>query len=214
MKYIFIRTSTTEQNPTLQVNDITTAFSLKEYGLIQEQDSAFKEMAKRVEFEKLKKLIMANRITDLYVWDLDRLHRNRKRLTEFLALCKAFNTKVYSFNQQWMQSIQQLQPPFNEIMFDFMLQIMGWLAEDESVKKSNRVKMAVRRTENGSTVSYKGVKWGRKPLSKQVISKINELRTEGKSVREIAKLVHVYDAACSKAGVINLVQMSLSDKVF
>ena len=93
-----------------------------------------------------------------------------------------------------MQSIQQLQPPFNEIMFDFMLQIMGWLAEDESVKKSNRVKMAVRRTENGSTVSYKGVKWGRKPLSKQVISKIKELRTEGKSVREIAKLVHVYDA--------------------
>ena len=100
---------------------------------------------------------------------------------------------MFSYNQQWLQAIQQLQPPFNEIMFDFMLSIMGWLSEDESVKKSNRVKMAVRKNKE-VTVSYKGNKWGRKPLSKQTISKIKELYLQGKSIREIAKLVTVYDS--------------------
>ena len=193
MKYVFIRTSTSDQSPTLQLDDITKTFSLTDFNIIEEIDSAFKLKAKRVEFEKLKKQIMANRVSELYVWDLDRLHRNRKRLIEFLALCKVYCTKVYSFNQQWMQSIQQLQPPFNEIMFDFMLSIMGWLAEDESIKKSNRVKLAIRKTNKG-TISHKGNKWGRKPLSKQIISKIKELHHEGKSIREISKLVLVYDS--------------------
>jgi DNA invertase Pin-like site-specific DNA recombinase len=192
MNYIFIRTSTKEQEPTLQLDNIVSTFRVESYKIIIEKDSAFKEKAKRVEFEKLKKLISAGKVSQLFVWDLDRIHRNRKKLIEFLALCKIYKTKVYSYNQQWMQSIQQIQEPFNEIMFDMMLSIMGWLAEDESAKKSNRVKMAVRRTESG-TLSYKGAKWGRKALSKQVVSKIQELHKQEKSIREIAQMVQVYD---------------------
>jgi DNA invertase Pin-like site-specific DNA recombinase len=193
MNYIFIRTSTKEQEPTLQLNNIVNTFKLDSYTTIVEKDSAFKENAKRIEFEKLKKMISAGKISQLFVWDLDRLQRNRKKLIEFLALCKIYKTKVYSYNQQWMQSIQQIQEPFNEIMFDMMLSIMGWLAEDESAKKSSRVKMAVRRTENG-TLSYKGAKWGRKPLSKGIVAKIKEMHYAGMSIREIAKSVHVYDS--------------------
>lgn len=193
MKYAFLRTSTSEQCPALQLRDIVSAFSLDDLKVIEEQQSAFKENAKRPEFEKLKKLIITNKVDELYVWDLDRLYRNRKRLTEFLALCKVYDTKVFSFNQQWIRSIQQLQPPFNEIMYDFMLSIMGWLSEDESVKKSNRVKLSIRKSPDGITRSYKGNRWGRKPLSKQIISKIKELHLEGKSVRDISKLVQVYD---------------------
>lgn len=193
MNYIFIRTSTKEQEPTLQLDNIVSAFKINSYSIIIEKDSAFKENAKRIEFEKLKKLISAGKVSQLFVWDLDRLHRNRKKLIEFLALCKIYKTKIYSYNQQWMQSIQQIQEPFNEIMFDMMLSIMGWLAEDESAKKSNRVKMAVRRTEGG-TLSYRGAKWGRRPLSQQVVAKIKEMHLSGKTIREIAKLVHVYDS--------------------
>lgn len=193
MNFIFIRTSTTEQNPTLQINDIIKSFSLTKYIVIEEKDSAFKENAKRIEFEKLKKLILAKKVTALYIWDLDRLFRNRIKLIDFLSLCKVQNTLVFSYNQQWIQSIQKMQQPFNEIMFDFMLSIMGWLGEDESIKKSNRVKMAVHRTDKG-TFSYKGNKWGRKALSKQAIGKIEDLHSQGMSIREIAKLVQVYDS--------------------
>ena len=193
MKYLFIRTSSTDQEPQLQIADIVKTFSLTEYQIISEKDSAFKESAKRNEFEKLKRLIVNNKVSELYVWDLDRLFRNRKKLVEFLALCKHSKCSVYSYNQQWLQSIQSLQSPFNEIMFEFMLQIMGWLAEDESIKKSKRVSLAIRKVDGEKTKSYKGDLWGRKPLSKQVISKIKDLHLQGISVREIAKLVYVYD---------------------
>ncbi len=192
-RYIFIRTSTTEQTPELQLNDIVTTFGLTEYNTIEEQDSAFKENSKRVEFEKLKKLIWDNKVSELYVWDLDRLFRNRKKLIEFLQICNHTKTTLYSFNQLWLQTIQNVQPPFNEIMFDFMIQVMGWLAEEDSKKKSNRVKMAVVKKDDKPTVSYKGNRWGRKPLSKQVVNKIIELHNSGCSIRQIANQVNIYD---------------------
>jgi DNA invertase Pin-like site-specific DNA recombinase len=193
-KYIFIRTSTTEQTPELQLNDIVKTFELTDYIIIEEQDSAYKENSKRIEFEKLKKLIWGNKVSELYVWDLDRLFRNRNRLIEFLKMCKHTKTSLFSYNQQWLQAIQNIQAPFNEIMFDLMIQIMGWLAEDESKKKSNRVKMAVVKTDDKPTVSYKGNRWGRKPLSKQVVNKIMELHKAGYSIRQIARQVNIYDS--------------------
>ena len=95
-KYIFIRTSTTEQTPELQLNDIVKTFELTDYIIIEEQDSAYKENSKRIEFEKLKKLIWANKVSELYVWDLDRLFRNRNRLIEFLKMCKHTKTSLFS----------------------------------------------------------------------------------------------------------------------
>ena len=49
-------------------------------------------------------------------------------------------------------------------MWDFMIQQAGEEAEEESRKKSERVKLAVR-NEDGVTKSYKGNKWGRKTMS-------------------------------------------------
>jgi DNA invertase Pin-like site-specific DNA recombinase len=83
-----------------------------------------------------------------------------------------------------------------------MLNIMGWIAEEESTKKSDRVKKAV--VKNGNvTMSYKGNKWGRKATSTQKINKIKEILESTKcaiSISEIAKLVGV-----SRATLYNLV---------
>ena len=77
-------------------------------------------------------------------------------------------------------------------MFDLLVSVFGWIAEEESGKKSERVKLAVKRQKNG-TFSYKGNKWGRKALPKQTISRILELYDEGMSIRKIASQVKVYD---------------------
>jgi DNA invertase Pin-like site-specific DNA recombinase len=192
--YIFIRTSTTEQNPELQLKDIVTTFELTEYIIIEEQDSAYLEKSARIEFEKLKKLILTKKVAELYVWDLDRLVRNRKQLIEFFQVCKYAKTSIFSFNQKWLQEIQSIPPPFNEIVFDLMIQLLGWIAEEESTKKSHRVKMAVVKKEDKPTVSHKGNRWGRKPLTKQVVNKIMELHKSGSSIRQIAKQVNIYDS--------------------
>jgi DNA invertase Pin-like site-specific DNA recombinase len=75
-----------------------------------------------------------------------------------------------------------------------MIQVIGFIAEEESSTKSARVKNAVRKSKNGNTISYKGNRWGRKPISTQTTQKVIELRKEGKSIRDISSIVKIYDS--------------------
>ncbi len=193
MKHVHIRTSTKEQTPELQLRDIKSAFKLGEFELTIEKQSAFNDKRKRPVFESLKKLISKNKINELYVWDLDRIYRDRVKLKEFLLFCKMHNTEVLSFNQEWLQDFKKFPPPFDEAVYNMMVDVIAWQGEAESIKKSNRVKNAIVKSEGEITKSYKGNKWGRKAISKYATSKIMELHSEGKSVREIAKIVKVYD---------------------
>ena len=96
-------------------------------------------------------------------------------------------------------------PIFNELLnsmfkaiWDFMIQQAGEQAEEESKKKSDRVKLAVRK-ESGTTKSYKGNKWGRKLL--KVDKEIIELREKGKTMREICNEVFYWDSNNHKKNV-------------
>ena len=92
--------------------------------------------------------------------------------------------------QEWLENLNNIQEPFNEIMHSLMLQIMGWLAEEESQKKSERVK--VQSKSWGKTFSKFGKVWGRKSIiSNRIISKVKELKTQGLSLRQI-KDIEVY----------------------
>lgn len=194
MRVIYIRTSTTEQSPELQLKDISTLVDLNECTCIREQESAFKSETVRQEMDKLKALISKGLVSDVYVWALDRLFRNRRRLLEFLTLCKMNSVKIHSFKQKWLESINRIPEPFNEIVYDMMIQILGFIAEEESAVKSARIKNALRKSNTGKTLSYKGNKWGRKSFSKQTAQKVLDLRSQGKSIRDIASVVYVYDA--------------------
>lgn len=194
MRIIYIRTSTTEQTPELQLNDISTLVNLDECICYKEQESAYKIDVNRPEFDKIKALINKRQVSDIYVWHLDRLFRNRKRLIEFLLLCKMNSVIIHSFKQIWLESLNRIPEPFNEVVYDMMIQIFGFIAEEESSTKSARIKNAIRRSDSGKTKSHKGNIWGRKPFSKQTIKKVLEYRNEGKSIREIASLVIIYDS--------------------
>ena len=194
MDIIYLRTSTEEQNPQIQLKDIIREFTVNNYHLLEEKQSAFDDSKERPLFEQLKKDIVQGKVKTLYVWSLDRIFRNRKKMTEFLNLCRIKKTKVYSFNERWLIDIQKAPEPWNEIMHNFLIEILGWLGESESRLKSNRVKMAKRVSKDGVTISYKGNKWGRKGISKQTITKIMEFHSQGHSIREISDLVKIYDS--------------------
>ena len=187
----YIRCSTSEQNPKLQIRDLDTICS-EEHDVYMENESAWAENVSRPEFNKVLALIKKRKITDLYVWDLDRAYRNRKRLQEFFVLCKTYNCKIHSYRQIWLENINSIPDPFNEIVMDLLISVTGWMAQDESLKKSQRVLMSVKHRKD-VTYSYKGNKWGRKSLPKQTIDRVLELYDEGKSIRQIAALVKVYD---------------------
>lgn len=202
---IYIRTSTEEQTPELQLRDceaLALRLELKDYEVIPDKQSAWKDNIEREGFDKLTEAIKRNEVKNLLCWDLDRLYRNRKKLIAFFQLCKQYNCKVHSARQDWLESLNKIQAPFNEIMFDFMLSIMGWLAEDESSKKSMRVKNAViRKDKQGNqikTISYKGNLWGRKSLSQNVVNEVMSLHNLGLTIREITNRVFYWDKSNNK----------------
>jgi len=191
---IYIRTSTEEQNPENQIKDILSIMPEGiSYMILKDQQSAYKDNVDRVNFKELTKKIKHSEVNDIYVWDWDRIYRNRNKLKEFFALCKMYKVKIHSFRQTWYEDLNKIPEPFNEIMIDLMLNLMGWLGEDESKKKSERIKASVRKRD-GKTISYKGKRWGRKGLPKQTKDRILALHKEGKTIRQIAELVKTTDS--------------------
>jgi len=211
---IYLRTSTEEQNPQNQLEacqQLTQKLNLQDYEVFEEKLSGWKDIQREV-FESIKKAIQKREVSSLIVWDLDRLYRNRKKLIEFFEFCKIYNCKIYSVRQEWLESLNKIQEPFNDIMHSLMLQIMGWLAEEESNKKSERVKIAVRR-EEGITKSYKGNKWGRKGINKRVIQEIIQEKDKGLTLREIASKIIYWDKNNNKKNVSkSLVHKILQNK--
>tara|TARA_Y100000310_G_scaffold96133_1_gene93929 strand:- start:240 stop:893 length:654 start_codon:yes stop_codon:yes gene_type:complete len=191
---IYLRTSTEEQNPQNQLKDcekLVKKLNINNYEVLEDKVSAWKDIDRK-NFDLIKKAIERKEVETLICWDLDRLYRNRKRLIEFFELCKIYNCKIHSFRQKWLEELNDIPKPFNEIMHNLMLSIMGWLAEEESIKKSMRVKSAVRKKGN-KTISYKGNKWGRKSLSNNIINQVLELSKQKLSIRKIAKQVFYWD---------------------
>jgi DNA invertase Pin-like site-specific DNA recombinase len=214
---IYIRCSTIEQTPELQLKDILSICKTENYEVIEENRSAFKDDRKRTEFNIIIDNIKKGECKHLYVWDLDRLYRNRIKLKQLFELCKAYKCKIHSYRQDWLESINQIPSPWDEIVIELLIQLVGWMAEDESKKKGDRVRMAVKKRDGKATQSKYGNRWGRKPYSKQTIGRVLELREQGLSIRNIAKQVKVYDAnrnakPISVSGVHKIVQENASKK--
>ena len=190
---IYLRTSTTEQNPKNQLKDCESISKWGDYELYSEEQSAWIDHKQRPEFEKVRRRIKLGNIRHIICWDWDRLYRNRKRLVEFFKFCKLYNCTIHSFRQGWLEEINKIPEPWNEIVSDLIINILGHSAEDESRKKSDRIKLTVRKKEGKPTRSSKGNIWGRKSLSKKVKEEIMEKHKMGMSIREIADSVIYWD---------------------
>jgi DNA invertase Pin-like site-specific DNA recombinase len=197
---IYLRTSTEEQNPENQLKDCVSINHYGEHEVIEDKQSAWKDN-QREGFERLKELIKQGKVKHLIVWDFDRIYRNRIKFKEFLAFLKAYGVQLHSFRQDWIEDLHKIPSPWNEIVYDLMINIYGHLAEDDSKRKSQRVKIAVRREPGEPTKSYNGNVWGRKALNQDVIDKVLALHKQGMSVRDISKQVFYWDKSNNKKQV-------------
>lgn len=208
---IYLRTSTEEQDPANQLAnclEVVSRLNLRDYEVLQEKLSAWKDIERPI-FNQISEAIRKGEIKNLVVWDFDRLFRNRQKTLEFIRNYSKLGLRVYSFRQTWIEQFNQMPEPWNEIMSELMLNIVSWMAEDESKKKSERVRAAVRKNNNG-TFSYRGNLWGRKTLvSKRLTEEILTLHLEGKSIRRISELVYFYDESRNK----KLISKSLVHKI-
>lgn len=210
---IYLRTSTEEQNPENQLKDckeLADKLGLTNYEILTEKKSAFKDNVEREVFNSIKTAIQEGKVKNLIVWDLDRLYRNRINTVDFIRNYAKIGLRVYSFRQSWFEDIKQIPTPFNEIVYDLMLQVISWIAEEESKKKSDRVRNAVRKDNHGKTISYKGSTWGRKTIANsRIVNEILDLHKSGQSFRQIAETVYYYDDNRNK----KMVSKSLVHKI-
>ncbi len=186
---IYLRTSTEDQNPENQLRECLTIVK-GDYDLFQEKQSAFKDKDRPI-FESIVAAIKKGTVKRLIIWDWDRLFRNRKKLKEFFELCKIYKCEVHSYRQKFFETFYDIPSPFDEIMQELFISLLGWMAEDESKKRSDRVKAAHKNSKK---------KWGRKPLD-NIQERVLKLYKEGLSIRQISAQVTYWDKSRNKKNV-------------
>jgi DNA invertase Pin-like site-specific DNA recombinase len=187
MKVLYVRTSTTEQkNDRQRVNE-------KDYQLvIEDKCSGSTDLFEREGGRKLLKLIEKGVLSDLYIWEIDRLGRN---LLCILNNIKFFNEKNICIHFV-SQGLSTLQPDGSENNITKMIiSILGTLAEME--KKISRERqlegIAIAKLNKKYTGRAKGSNEDvLKFLSKPKNSKALEYIKKGYKNIEVAKIVGVH----------------------
>lgn len=195
---IYLRTSTAEQQPENQrqaCEEFARARGYEIEGIYEEKISGWKQV-ERPQYELIKKKTRTGVINAVIVWRLDRWVRNRENLLSDVTILRGYNCKLHSVQEAWLEAIN-IEGPLGKTIQDFLLGLVGSLAEMESKIKSERIKIAVRKDAE-MTKSYKGNKWGRKPISKNLVEQVMQLRNEGKSYTDISKNVFYWDKSNNK----------------
>lgn len=182
---IYLRTSTDEQDPENQLSDVLL-IAPKDSEVLREYGSAWKDDVKhRKTFSSILDSVKKGRLSSINVWDLDRLYRNRVLCADFLRLCQLKGVVVRSYRQPWLQEFENLPGTMGDMLREVLVQIFSWMAEEESRKKSERVKAAFQRKKRYGRAED----WGRPSLPEETVAEIRSLLAEGLSYREVRRRV-------------------------
>ena len=188
---VYLRTSTTEQNPENQKEECLAFAKNRGYevdSVVLEELSGFKGI-NRPEYEKVKEKARKGEIQAVVVWALDRWVRNRDTLLEDVIILRNYGVKLHSVKEAWLEAIN-IEGSLGRTIQEFLLGLIGSIAEMESQRKSERMKIAF--------ANHKGKKWGRPKVHTNKIKIIFDLKDKGLTYREIAKQSGLSIGAISK----------------
>lgn len=183
---IYCRTSTTEQDPEKQLIACRKFCENRGYEIESEyleQLSGFSQKT-RPQYDIIKSKAFRGEIKAVVVWALDRWVRNRDTLLEDVTTLRNYGCKIHSVQEEWLEAVN-IDGALGKTIQDFLLGLVGSIAEMESQRKSERTKMAF--------ASKKGKKWGRRSLPQRVHDDVLRLHAEGKSMRWMSQNVYYYD---------------------
>ena len=181
---IYLRVSTEEQEPENQKLECLEFAKNRGYDVqevLLEKLSGFKQII-RPQYEKVKENARKGEIQAVIVWALDRWVRNRDTLLEDVTTLRNYGCKIHSVKEAWLEAIN-IEGSLGRTIQEFLLGIMGSIAEMESQRKSERVKIAHK--------NHKGKKWGRPSVHTNKKKLVWELRDKGESIRSISKQLNL-----------------------
>ena len=182
---IYLRTSTREQFPEKQKEECIIFAKARGYeieGIYEEQLSGFKDIV-RPQYEAVKEKARTGKINAVIVWALDRWVRNRDTLLEDVTILRNYGVKLHSVKEAWLEAVN-IDGSLGKTIQDFLLGLIGSLAEMESQRKSERTIMAYKNRTG---------RWGRKNIPQKTKEAIVELYKQNKSYSQICSKVFYYD---------------------
>ncbi|MDD4049882.1 MAG: recombinase family protein [Candidatus ainarchaeum sp.] len=177
---IYLRVSTEEQEPENQKKECLEFARNRGYEVIDvflERLSGFKDI-NRPNYEKVKEMARKGEIQAVVVWAIDRWVRNRDTLLEDVVILRNYGTKLHSVKEAWLEAIN-IDGSLGKTIQEFLLGLIGSIAEMESQRKSERVKIAFK--------NHKGKKWGRPKTHTNKIKVILDWYNQGLSYRQISE---------------------------
>jgi len=163
MKIIYLRVSREDLDESDQLPQILNTFKLTSSDclILRERVSAYneKDQIKRTEFIKLKNLVEEGKVSDIYVYSLERIERNIIRTFEFFFFAEANNCRIHGVLQPSLELDFDDSPIGTFSRYNQVL-IYGLLGENESYMISKRTSKAV--VQGNITTSSYGNKWGEK----------------------------------------------------
>lgn len=189
MNVIYLRCSREEQTPENQLDECmqfakSRGLEVRNEEIFIEKVSGWKKNIKRPKYDLIKQLAHEGKIENVIVWSLDRWIRNRDTLLEDINFLVERNVKFHSVKESYIQSIN-IEGPLGKTIREFLFGLMGSMAELESTRRSDRVKIAYQ--------NFQGNHWGRKPLTQTAINKVIKYHKEGMSIRQIRNEVKITD---------------------
>lgn len=176
---IYLRTSTREQNPELQREECINYCNNHNWEVVEvysEQVSAYKKDVKRPERDKVVERARLGEVQHIVVWAFDRWIRDRDTLIEDVTTLINYGCKLHSVKDSWLESIN-IEGPLGKTIREFLLGLIGSLAQLESQRRSERVFLGKQRTKK---------KQGRRPLNLDQ-ELITNLHKQGLSTYKIAE---------------------------
>lgn len=183
--YMYFRVSTDEQDARNQERDVMILHNElcpdTEIIKFYEEGSAWQDNNRPVFRKAIKDFTRDKDAKYFLAWDFDRIYRDRKKFVSLMRELYTAKKIVSTYRQKYMLKILQIPEPWNEIIYELLIQIYGETAEEESRKRSDRVKAAYERKKRQG----KAETWGRPRTPPQVIHRVKELKSQGLSIRAI-----------------------------
>lgn len=188
----YLRISTSRQETEQQRAEIAAAATLRGVEITEwYEETITGRTLKRPVLARLRANVHARQIRVVFTWSLDRL--SRAGVLDSLALLQ----ELEGYGAQVI-SLRDPIPEPGAPHRDLVLSVLFWVAEQESRRRSERVRAAL------DIARRRGKRLGRKPRDVDV-ARIQQLRAAGRSWRSIARAMKVSKSVLIRAaGVAGL----------
>ena len=177
---VYVRVSTQQQTTENQLLELYEVCERNDWTIVDEYNetvSGTKGVNDRKELDRMLKDASRKKFQKVVVWSVDRVGRSMKHLVSVLSQLKDLDIDIYSYKQGIDTSTT---------MGSSFFHMVGIFAELENNMRRERQIVGIKRALKD------GVKLGRKDVvNEDKEYQIYQLRTSGKSYREIAKKVKI-----------------------